>query len=240
MHKLLVAASSALVLTAACSGNQGSPGAQGPAGSPDTASEVLAKLLTVDGPGSGLDADRLDGLPVSAFQSAITQASLGSGLTVSASGSFSIDPNVVQKRVAGTCAAGSTIQSIDATGNVTCAGLVRTVIVSPASTPAASGAALAAAVSGLSSPSDSNPWLVKLEPGVYVLSGTLSLPGGVTLAGSGQGATQITGSGTLIDAAGTTAMEVRDLTLSLITAQAATTPRSRPRQSSAWPAHRSW
>jgi hypothetical protein len=239
MRKVLVAASSALVLTAACSGNQGSPGsqgtagaqgvtgpqgptgAQGPAGSPDTAQQVLAKLLTVDGTGSSLDADRLDGLPASAFQPVFTQATLGSGLMLaSPSGLLSIDPSAVQLRVAGSCAAGSTIQSIDATGNVTCAGLLRTVIVSPASTPAASGAALIAAVNGLSNPSDSNPWLVKLEPGAYALSGTLNLPGGVTLAGSGQAATQITGSQQLIVAAGSGANEVRDLTLSLITAQA--------------------
>ena len=36
------------------------PGAGG--GSPDTAAQILAKLVTVDGPGSGLDADLLDGM----------------------------------------------------------------------------------------------------------------------------------------------------------------------------------
>jgi hypothetical protein len=35
---------------------------QGPPGSPDTAEQVRDKLLTVDGPGSGIDADALDGL----------------------------------------------------------------------------------------------------------------------------------------------------------------------------------
>ena len=57
-------------------GPQGSPGptgttgSQGPAGadgSPDTAAQVLAKLVTVDGPGSGLNADKLDGNQASAF-----------------------------------------------------------------------------------------------------------------------------------------------------------------------------
>lgn len=38
-------------------GPQGPQGAQGPSGSPDTAAEVLAKLVTVDGPGSGLAAE---------------------------------------------------------------------------------------------------------------------------------------------------------------------------------------
>ena len=48
-------------------GPQGSQGAAGADGSPDTAAQVLAKLVTVDGPGSGLDADKLDGNQASAF-----------------------------------------------------------------------------------------------------------------------------------------------------------------------------
>ncbi|HYH58916.1 MAG TPA: hypothetical protein VD790_06815 [Thermoleophilaceae bacterium] len=40
----------------------GPTGPTGPAGSPDTADEVLTKLLTVDGSGSGLNADALDGV----------------------------------------------------------------------------------------------------------------------------------------------------------------------------------
>jgi hypothetical protein len=43
-------------------GPAGPAGATGPAGSADTPAQVLAKLLTVDGSGSGLDADTLDGL----------------------------------------------------------------------------------------------------------------------------------------------------------------------------------
>lgn len=48
----------------------GPTGPQGPAGadgSPDTAAQVLAKLVTVDGSGSGIDADLLDGSHASAF-----------------------------------------------------------------------------------------------------------------------------------------------------------------------------
>ena len=51
-------------------GQTGPQGPQGPAGadgSPDTAAQVLAKLVTVDGPGSGLNADKLDGNQASAF-----------------------------------------------------------------------------------------------------------------------------------------------------------------------------
>ena len=42
-------------------GPEGPQGIQGPQGSPDTAVEVLAKLVTVDGAGSQIDADALDG-----------------------------------------------------------------------------------------------------------------------------------------------------------------------------------
>ena len=48
-------------------GPQGATGPAGADGSPDTAAEVLAKLVTVDGSGSGIDADRLDGSHASAF-----------------------------------------------------------------------------------------------------------------------------------------------------------------------------
>jgi hypothetical protein len=51
-------------------GPTGARGPQGPAGSdgsPDSAAQVLAKLVTVDGAGSGLDADLLDGNHASAF-----------------------------------------------------------------------------------------------------------------------------------------------------------------------------
>lgn len=43
-------------------GPAGAPGAQGPAGSPDGPADVAAKLAQADGPGSGIDADTLDGL----------------------------------------------------------------------------------------------------------------------------------------------------------------------------------
>ena len=52
------------------SGPTGATGPQGPAGadgSPDTAAQVRAKLVTVDGSGSGIDADLLDGSHASAF-----------------------------------------------------------------------------------------------------------------------------------------------------------------------------
>jgi hypothetical protein len=42
-------------------GEQGPPGQDGADGSPDSPAQVLSKLAQVDGPGSGLDADLLDG-----------------------------------------------------------------------------------------------------------------------------------------------------------------------------------
>lgn len=73
-------------------GPKGDQGPIGPAGSPDTPAEVLAKLLQVDGAGSGLDADLLDGQHGSDFQ----------------------------QRVTGRCATGSYIREVAADGTVTC------------------------------------------------------------------------------------------------------------------------
>jgi hypothetical protein len=43
-------------------GAVGPTGPQGPAGSPDTPQQVIAKAVQADGPGSGLDADTIDGV----------------------------------------------------------------------------------------------------------------------------------------------------------------------------------
>ena len=48
-------------LAAGPAGPQGAAGPAGKDGSPDKPADVLGKLKTVDGPGSGLDADTLDG-----------------------------------------------------------------------------------------------------------------------------------------------------------------------------------
>lgn len=73
-------------------GEAGAQGERGESGSPDTPDQVLAKLLEVDGPGSGLDADLFGGFGVDIFQ----------------------------KRVSGTCATGSAISSIAADGTTEC------------------------------------------------------------------------------------------------------------------------
>lgn len=48
-------------------GAAGPTGPTGPQGSPDTAAQVLSKVESVDGAGSGLDADSLDGIGSSGF-----------------------------------------------------------------------------------------------------------------------------------------------------------------------------
>ena len=73
---------------------------------------------------------------------------------------------------------------------------IRTVLVSPVpGNPVASGTALRNALAGISSPSSSNPWLLKIEPGIYDV-GTISLQmrSWVDIEGSGIGVTTIRGS----------------------------------------------
>jgi len=60
---------------------------------------------------------------------------------------------------------------------------------------AASGIALADAIAGITDSGPSNPYLVKLEPGIYALPGQLTLPVWVALEGSGQDITVIRGDG---------------------------------------------
>jgi hypothetical protein len=64
---------------AGATGPAGPTGATGPAGSPDTAAQVLAKLVTVDGTGSTLDADLLDGQDSSYYATAASVAAIGIG-----------------------------------------------------------------------------------------------------------------------------------------------------------------
>ncbi|MBK5233186.1 MAG: tail fiber domain-containing protein [Thermoleophilia bacterium] len=57
-------------------GATGETGATGEQGSPDAPQEILDKLLTVDGPGSGLNADLLDGLHAEDFWQVTGNASI--------------------------------------------------------------------------------------------------------------------------------------------------------------------
>jgi hypothetical protein len=71
--------------------------------------------------------------------------------------------------------------------------LVRTEVVSPVvGDPVASGARLLRALADVTAPSASNPWLVKVEPGVYDLAGqSLVMRPFVDVEGSGEGVTTL-------------------------------------------------
>lgn len=70
-----------------------------------------------------------------------------------------------------------------------------TTVVSPvAGNPTASGTALRNALAGISSPSSTNPWLLKIEPGIYDIGSTaLPMRSWVDVEGSGIGVTIIRG-----------------------------------------------
>jgi len=70
----------------------------------------------------------------------------------------------------------------------------RTVIVSPAASPAASGAALIDALGAIADATAENPYLLKIEPGVYDIgNASLQMKPYVDIEGSGQGVTTIVG-----------------------------------------------
>ena len=71
--------------------------------------------------------------------------------------------------------------------------LDRTVFVSPVDgNPVASGARLLAAVAAITDASATNPWLVRIEPGVYDLNGqSLAMKSYVDVEGSGTGVTTV-------------------------------------------------
>jgi len=74
---------------------------------------------------------------------------------------------------------------------------VRTVVVSPVpGNPMASGTALLNALAGITTASATNPWLLKIEPGIYDLgTGALTMKPFVDVEGSGQDVTTITAAG---------------------------------------------
>jgi hypothetical protein len=109
-----------------------------------------------------------------------------------------------QRRVSEECTGGKAIGKIHSDGTVDCAtgaGLARTLIVSPAgdgSDSAQNGAALLDALDFLGSvipaPGATNPWLIKIEPGIYDIGTTvLNMMPHVDIEGSGLYTTRIKG-----------------------------------------------
>jgi hypothetical protein len=73
---------------------------------------------------------------------------------------------------------------------------VRTVVVRPVGSATANGTALLNALAGITTASATNPWLLKIEPGIYdVGAGSLVMKPFVDVEGSGETATRITGTG---------------------------------------------
>lgn len=77
------------------------------------------------------------------------------------------------------------------------ASYTRTVVVSPTGTPSQNGTALKNALSGITDASETNPYLLKIEPGVYDLGAApgLVMRPWVDVEGSGEGVTTLTASG---------------------------------------------
>lgn len=74
----------------------------------------------------------------------------------------------------------------------------RTVIVSPVGTAIENGAALIDALAGITESSAANPYLLKIEPGIYdLMTGTLQMKPYVDVEGSGETVTTITAGGWL-------------------------------------------
>lgn len=94
--------------------------------------------------------------------------------------------------------------------------LDRTLFVSPvAGNPVASGDRLLAALAGITDAAPDNPWLLRIEPGVYDLGGrSLAMKPHVDIEGSGQGVTTIQSTvPTVGTIEGAKACELRDLTV---------------------------
>jgi hypothetical protein len=95
---------------------------------------------------------------------------------------------------------------------------LRTVVVRPVGTPVQNGSALLAALAGITTATSANPWLLKIEPGIFDLAtGSLVMKPFVDVEGSGEGVTKVTAVGRPGNAAGTvhavTSSELRDLTV---------------------------
>jgi hypothetical protein len=97
---------------------------------------------------------------------------------------------------------------------------IRTVLVSPVpNDPAASGTALRNALAGIPSPSSTNRWLLKIEPGIYEMqSNSLQMRSWVDIEGSGIGQTIIRANSTAFTV--NTILGASDAELRMLTVEA--------------------
>jgi hypothetical protein len=90
----------------------------------------------------------------------------------------------------------------------------RTVLVSPQSTPAASGTALLEALASITGASAAEPYLLKIEPGIYDIgSNSLQMTPYVDIEGSGENTTEIEGTTAGAVVVGCDHAEIRNLTV---------------------------
>ena len=108
-------------------------------------------------------------------------------------------------------------------------GSVRTVIASPVPGDSlASGTALLSALAGIADASAANPYLLKIEPGVYDLgTSSLLMKQYVDIEGSGEGVTKITAHGPSFATSGTV-VGASDTELRFLTVEHTTLPPSLP------------
>ena len=125
---------------AGAQGAQGIQGEPGSSGSPDTGAQILAKLTPVDGAGSGLDSDLLDGQSASAFLATGATAGAGGGAL---SGTY---PDPTLDVSGGPCPNGQEVSDISNQAAISCsAGVysdgVSNVAAGPTAFPALTGVA---------------------------------------------------------------------------------------------------
>ncbi|MEW5850119.1 MAG: hypothetical protein AB2A00_15120 [Myxococcota bacterium] len=131
----------------------------------------------------------------------ITEVVAGPGLSsggVGPSVALQVDDAYVQRRIVAECPVGSYVTSVRQDGTVTCAPdakalFRRTVVVSPVpGDPLASGTALLDALALIADASETNPYVLKVEPGTYELGdASLLMKAYVDIEGSGASATTI-------------------------------------------------
>jgi hypothetical protein len=105
-------------------------------------------------------------------------------------------PPIVVNPEAGT-ATGLSADELDGKDSSEFAHYTRTVVVSPAGTPSQNGTALKNALSGITNASETNPYLLKIEPGIYDMGAApgLVMKPWVDVEGSGEGVTTLTATG---------------------------------------------